>query len=58
MADLLKPTICDWCGFCYEKELTTETELEHLSVCTVYQTKPADEVRDGKEFLNTPAHRD
>ena len=54
MTNLLEPTICDWCGFQYEGEFNTETELQHLSICTVYQTKPADEVRNGKEFLEYP----
>ena len=50
----LNPVFCDWCGHRYVGALNTETELQHLFVCAVYQTKPVAEIRDGKEFIEYP----
>src|SRR5579859_5889747 len=48
---VIPPITCGWCGYRYACEFNTESELRHLSVCIVYQTEPAVEIRDGKEFI-------
>ena len=54
----INPVFCAWCGHRYIGEFNTETELQHLSACVIYQTKPAAEIRDGKEFIRHPIYTD
>ena len=47
---------CIWgCGHVYP-DYNQKTELEHLSVCGIYQTLPVAQYHDGKEFVELPRH--
>ena len=43
---------CPWCDV--EYDLNPETEREHLKVCTVFQSLPVAEFKDGKMFVALP----
>jgi hypothetical protein len=46
--------VCAWCGYCYQA-FSAIMEIEHLSVCEVFQKLPVAIWRsDGRTFVEMP----